>query len=112
RRSAATAVVVVTAAGGVAMAAAPALAPHQPWADYRSFAGAFSAANVETFDWSQHYGPLIWPRTGRELIDIQAHRPDYWKAENLDTFNGTAWVQGPVESGNLTPVPDPRIAAR
>jgi transglutaminase-like putative cysteine protease len=112
RRGAATAVVVVAAAGGVALAAAPALDPHQPWVDYRSFAGAFSAANVETFDWSQHYGPLIWPRTGREVIDIQARRPDYWKAENLDTFNGTAWVQGPVRPGNRLPVPDPSIAAR
>ena len=27
---------------------------------------------ASSFDWSQHYGPLNWPRTGHEVLDVQA----------------------------------------
>src|SRR5581483_6931741 len=83
-----------------------------PWVNYESLAGAFSPSNLETFDWTQRYGPLLWPRTGRELVDVQAARGDYWKAENLDTFNGVGWSSGTVDIGNVLPAPDPAQQAR
>ena len=30
----------------------------------------------------------------------QAQRPDYWKAENLDSFDGRGWVSGQVSGGD------------
>jgi transglutaminase-like putative cysteine protease len=80
-------------AGAGALALSPALDPHHPWIDYQSLAGAFSPSHVATFDWSQRYGPLTWPRTGTEVLSIQAKRGDYWKAENLDLFDGVHWAQ-------------------
>ena len=40
--------------------------------------------------WDHSYGGLNWPRDGRELLRVRAHRPAYWKAENLDDFDGEA----------------------
>ena len=36
------------------------------------------------FDWTHRYGPLDWPRTGREVLRVKMKRPVYMKAENLD----------------------------
>ena len=55
----------------------------------------------ERFDWSQTYGPLNWPRTGTLVFQVQASYPDYWKTEDLDTFNGQAWTSAPVGLGDL-----------
>ena len=41
--------------------------------------------------WNHSYGALNWPRDGRELLRVRASTPAYWKAENLDDFDGTAW---------------------
>jgi protein-glutamine gamma-glutamyltransferase len=97
-------------AGAAGMIAAPALDQHSPWLNYYAFAGAFSPRHVETFDWSQRYGPINWPRTGREVLDVQAKRADYWKAQDLDLFNGTGWTQGYVQpAAQQPPPPDPAI---
>jgi transglutaminase-like putative cysteine protease len=105
RGSLGTAAVIVAAAGGLALAAAPAIDSHQPWVNPQSLAGAFSPSNLESFDWSQHYGSLNWPRTGREILDVKASRADYWKAENLDHFDGTAWVEGSADTAGALPTP-------
>ena len=94
----ATACIVAALAGVAGLVAAPALDQHAPWVNYEALAGTFSPAHVDTFDWNQSYGPLNWPRVGREIIDVKAARPDYWKAEDLDMFNGVAWTQGTVDS--------------
>jgi transglutaminase-like putative cysteine protease len=100
-------------AGAAGMIAAPALDQHSPWLNYYAFAGAFSPAHVETFDWSQRYGPINWPRTGREVLDVQAKRADYWKAQDLDLFNGTGWTEGYVQpASQQPPPPDPRIVSQ
>ena len=99
-------------AGAAALALAPALDRHRPLIDYRSLAGAFSPSHVATFDWSQRYGPLVWPQTGREVFAVKARRPDYWKAENLDEFNGTAWAQAPVTPGATLPAADAGAVAK
>jgi transglutaminase-like putative cysteine protease len=79
-----------------ALIAAPALDLHQPWFDYRTLAGGLRPSGIEGFDWSQGYGPLDWPRTGHVVLEVQASHPEYWKAENLDLFNGIGWAQGTV----------------
>ncbi len=112
RGSVGTAMVITAAAGGLALAAAPLLDTHHPWVNPEGLAGAFSPANVESFDWSQHYGPLNWPRTGREILDVKAARADYWKAENLDHFDGTGWVPGSAEIAGPLPAPAASAVAR
>ena len=47
-------------------------------------------ARSAKFPWDHGYGPLDWPRDGRELLRIKPQHGAYWKAENLDDFNGKA----------------------
>lgn len=94
RRELAWALSTGAVAAAAAMLLAPSLDPHRPWIDYRALAGGLAPARLDVFDWSQRYGPLNWPQTGREVLDVQAQHGDYWKAEDLDTFNGRAWVAG------------------
>ncbi len=95
------AVGVVITAGLAGMLAAPGLDPRSPWLNFQALAGSLAPGHGESFDWSQHYGPLKWPRTGHEVLDVQARQPDYWKAEDLDAFDGTGWVAG--ASGDAGP---------
>jgi protein-glutamine gamma-glutamyltransferase len=91
----------LTAVAAVAaMALSPGLDSHTPWINYEALASGLAPGHVETFDWSQRYGPLDWPRKGHEVIDVQARHPDYWKAENLDSFDGRSWVTGQVAGGD------------
>ena len=41
------------------------------------------------------------------MIDIQAAHQDYWKAQNLDVFNGRGWVAGEAAGGNQLAGVDP-----
>ncbi len=94
-----TVLAVAAVAGISGLVAGPALDQHTPWVNYEALAGTLSPAHVDMFNWNQSYGPLNWPRVGREILDVKAARPDYWKAENLDMFNGIAWTQGTVDIG-------------
>ena len=91
------AVPVVGSLAAVAVVLAPALNGHQPWLDYQAAANALSPTG-ERFDWSQSYGPLHWPRTAHEVLRIKAAHPAYWKAENLDVFDGVRWRAAPATS--------------
>jgi transglutaminase-like putative cysteine protease len=73
--------------------AAPALNRANPWWDYEAWALETSASKSDSFTWNHSYGPLDWPRDGRELLRIKAQRPAYWKTENLDTFDGQRWLR-------------------
>jgi protein-glutamine gamma-glutamyltransferase len=112
RRDARAALIALALAGAGAMVIGPALDRHRPLLNYEGLAGAFAPTNIETFDWSQRYGPLDWPRTGREVMSVKAAHPDYWKAQNLDVFDGVDWVQGADESTAAIPAPDPNALAR
>ena len=46
------------------------------------------------FSWTHSYGPLTWSRDGREMLRIKATAPAYWKATNLDDFDGVRWREG------------------
>ena len=77
-------------AAGVAVLAlmlAPALDRDTPWWDYESWALGAASARTTAFTWDHDYGPLDWPRDGRELLRVRASkRPAYWKAANLDAY--------------------------
>ena len=63
------AVGVVITAGLAGMLAAPGLDPRSPWLNFQALAGSLAPGHGESFDWSQRYGPLKWPRTGHEVLD-------------------------------------------
>lgn len=92
RRGLAGAVVLCGLVAAIAALVAPAVDRHRAWIDYRSLAASLSPGGVDTFNWTQGYGPLHWPHTGKAVLEVQARQPDYWKAENLDVFNGQGWV--------------------
>ena len=75
------------------LAAAPALDTDEPWFDYETWALSNASSKSTSFSWDHSYGPLDWPRDGRELLRVKAKRPAYWKATNLDDFDGTRWVR-------------------
>ena len=59
-----------------------------PWFDYETWAAETSSSKSTTFTWEHSYAGLNWPRDGRELLRVRARQPAYWKAENLDIFDG------------------------
>ena len=75
------------------LAAAPALDTDEPWFDYETWALSSASSKSTSFSWDHSYGPLDWPRDGRELLRVKAKRPAYWKATNLDDFDGRRWVR-------------------
>jgi transglutaminase-like putative cysteine protease len=83
----------------VGMVAAPLLDGDGPVVDVQDLASALEPVKPEQFDWSHGYGPLDWPRDGRELLRVRATRPSYWKAEDLETFDGTRWHADESRSG-------------
>ncbi len=89
--------------GAIGMAVAPALKQKSAWIDYEALTRGFTPAHIERFDWSQRYGPLYWPRTGNTVVEVHASPSawtgEYWKTENLDTFDGTGWAAGGVSIG-------------
>ena len=84
-------------AAGVAILAlmlAPALDRDAPWWDYERWALGAASAKTTSFSWDHDYGPLDWPRDGRELLRVRADkRAAYWKAANLMAFDGRRWVE-------------------
>ena len=84
-------------AAGIAVLAlmlAPALDRDTPWWDYERWALGAASARSTAFSWDHDYGPLDWPRDGRELLRVRAsRRAAYWKAANLDGFDSLRWVQ-------------------
>ncbi|MGN6166949.1 MAG: DUF3488 domain-containing protein [Solirubrobacteraceae bacterium] len=98
---------VIAAAALFATLLAPALSRHHPWFNYQTLAGSLAPTHVETFDWTQRYGPYDWPRDGRTVMTVKAQRADYWKAENLDVFDGVGWSRGagPVTASPPSPSP-------
>jgi transglutaminase-like putative cysteine protease len=99
RHGARAALALVVVAGGAAALAAPRLDVPRPILDYEALARSLGPKRGLTFSWTHDYGPLRWPRTGREVLRIRARTPSYWKAENLSHFDGLRWTQ-PRELGS------------
>jgi protein-glutamine gamma-glutamyltransferase len=85
------AVFVVVAIAG-ALVLAPRLDAADPWLDYRSIVESLGTGPSIGFDWNHGYGPLRWPRDNRVMLRVASDRPRYWKAVDLDTFDGTRWI--------------------
>ena len=64
-----------------------------PWFDYSSWAEGLGTPASVRFSWDHSYGPLSWKREGREMLRIRSTRPQYWKLENLEDFDGERWVE-------------------
>ncbi len=90
-REGASTILVLAIAGVGGVLIAPRIDSHRAWFDYRAIATTLAPSHVARFDWSQTYGPLVWPHRGLTVFAVQADRPEYWKTENLDDFNGRAW---------------------
>jgi hypothetical protein len=111
RPAAASALGVAAAAATVAMVLAPALDTHQAWFNYRAWAGTFAAGRVDSFNWTQTYGPLRWPRLDRAVLQVRARTGEYWKAENLETFDGIAWTGTAAGQPDEPTLPSPSLAS-
>lgn len=83
-------VVVATLAGA---ALAPAIDADEPWVDLASISQDVANTGTVGYSWSHDYGPLTWPRDGRELLRIKAQARAYWKAEVLGDFDGHRWLR-------------------
>ena len=90
-RDARPAGLVAVAVAVIALLAAPLLDADRPWWDYESWATETASTRALTFAWDHDYGPLKWSRDGRELLRVRAKEKAYWKARNLDRFNGRSW---------------------
>jgi transglutaminase-like putative cysteine protease len=101
------ATLLIAVAAGAALLAGPALAGRRPWISVTQLASRLGSS-TERFSWRQTYGRLDWPRSGDTVLSVHAQFGSYWKAENLDVFNGRAWVEGavglPTGIGAVAPV--------
>ncbi len=82
-------VVAVAALGGLALG--PRLDRDEPWVDYESIAQSLGERGTTQFSWNHGYGPLDWPRDGREVLRVRAPAASYWKATTLADFDGLRW---------------------
>jgi protein-glutamine gamma-glutamyltransferase len=113
RRGAVAAAVAIVALAGVAGAiAAPRIDPGRPWVNYRAWTGTVTTVHVDRFNWNQTYGPLHWPQSGHQVLAVQARAPEYWKAEDLDAFNGYSWIGGTPSIQSTLPQPTPESLTR
>ncbi len=95
RRTAA--LIAVAGAAVIALPAAAALDTGRGLIDYRHW--GLLSANSQGFRWDhQTYGPLHWPQKGTLLLEVASEQTHYWKASNLDTFDGTRWVRSSAPS--------------
>jgi hypothetical protein len=93
RRGLALAAAVVGVAALIGYAAAPALDRDEALLDYEEIAQSLSPSATTQYRWDHNYGPLDWPRDGREILRVRARQRSYWKAVNLAAFDGVRWVQ-------------------
>ena len=93
RRGAGLAAALVAAAALGGYVAAPLLDGDRALLDYEELAQSLSPSATAQYRWNHDYGPLDWPRDGREVLRVQARHRAYWKAVNLTAFDGLRWVQ-------------------
>jgi len=92
RREAIVAGAVVAGVGVLSLPVAAAFDSERAWWDYHSW-DWFGNGKVVTFDWNHTYGPLNWSRAGETVLNVKSDRPQYWKAETLDGFDGFRWIR-------------------
>ena len=92
RREAVAAATAVLSVGILSLPVAAALDSNRAWWDYGAW-DWFKRGKVITFDWNHTYGPLNWSRAGETVLNVRSDRPQYWKAETLDGFDGFRWIR-------------------
>jgi transglutaminase-like putative cysteine protease len=105
RTSAPSALILVCAACLLALVLAPRLDGAQPLIDYEQLAQSLSGGVQTTYTWDHTYGPLDWPRDGREVLRVKARDRAYWKATNLTEFDGFRWKQDTSQRANTLDTP-------
>jgi transglutaminase-like putative cysteine protease len=95
-RNGVAASIAVAVAAVVALPAAAAIDTGRGLVDYRHW--GLLSSNGQSFRWDQTYGPLSWPQKGTLLLEVASEHTHYWKASNLDTFDGTHWVRSSAPS--------------
>ncbi len=76
----------------VGVIGAAAINQPSPWLSVARLTSRIGGVSGERFDWNQGYGPLSWPQTGAEVLTVNAPHAAYWKALDLDGFDGHGWV--------------------
>ncbi len=109
QRAAGLAAAAVAVAALTGYVAAPALDRERALLDYEEIAQSLSPSATTQYRWNHSYGPLDWPRDGREVLRVRSRQRSYWKAVNLVAFDGLRWVQddGRAHDGLATKVYDP-----
>ena len=87
--------IAVLAAAAVALPAAAAIETGSGLIDYRHW--GLLSANGQSFSWDQTYGPLSWPQKGTRLLEVASEHTHYWKATNLDEFDGVRWIRSSTQ---------------
>jgi hypothetical protein len=90
-RAATLALTAVVATAILAAAVAPGLAKRGGLLNADDVARALQPGQPVSFTFDHRYGPLSWTRDGREVLRVHASTPRYWKAVDLDTFDGRFW---------------------
>lgn len=104
RARARAALVLIVATAAVGAVVTPLLDRDEPWVDVQALVEGLQRSDPARFDWSQSYGPLDWPRTGREVLRVKSPLATYWKTQNLDGFDGVRWIR------SAPPEPEPADA--
>ena len=99
-----------TTLGAVALLIGLLVAPRvdgaRPLLDPQHLADPLTAKG-DVFNWTHSYGPLNWPRDGKEVLRVRAQTPTYWKAVNLAQFDGVRWREDAVIDPFQPDVPEP-----
>ena len=82
---------VLVASALLAAGLAPSFDRSRPWIDLEQISENVANTGTAGYSWNHDYGPLDWPRDGRELLRIEAQSSAYWKAQVLDAFDGHVW---------------------
>ena len=113
RRSAGAAATLIAVAALGGYVAAPGLDGDRALLDYEELAQSLSAATTTQYRWNHDYGPLDWPRDGREVLRVRAEHRSYWKAVNLARSTARAGCRTPARraTGWSGRIFDPRLGA-
>jgi transglutaminase-like putative cysteine protease len=110
-REAPAAAAALALAALVGLALAPRLDADDPWVDYEAIAESLVERGTTSFSWDHSYGPLDWPRDGREVLRVSSRTGSYWKATTLAHFDGVRWTEGRrrgLPDDPAAQTPDPR----
>lgn len=102
RRRAVGASAFVGLAAVAAILVGPTLELDRPWVSVTTLTSRLGGTTAVRFDWLQNYSRLDWPLSASTAFTVRAQFPYYWKAENLDEFDGRTWEQAPLGLASAT----------